>query len=193
MIVKTLGRFCLPACSLKSSSETVPVKFLLFPSITHQNPFVLKQFPSKFLLFPSITHQNLFVPIKFSNSSNQIPLVPINNPSKSFCSHQLPINFTLFPSNFLFFPTQPYINPHKALKFVRDWGRRLLGVAEQKVRNFCLPGFVKDRGQICFLQGRLPHFFLHVHLSAKSVTCVPITYDYIIISGTGRTKSGTSR
>jgi hypothetical protein len=52
---------------------------------------------------------------------------------------------------------------------------------------------VKDRGQICFLQGRLPHFFLHVHLSAKSVTCVPITYDYIIISGTGRTKSGTGR
>jgi hypothetical protein len=25
-------------------------------------------------------------------------------------------------------------------------------------------------------------------ISAKSVTCVPITYDYIIISGTGRTK-----
>jgi hypothetical protein len=23
---------------------------------------------------------------------------------------------------------------------------------------------VEDRGQICFLQGRRPHFFLHVHL-----------------------------
>jgi hypothetical protein len=23
---------------------------------------------------------------------------------------------------------------------------------------------VEDHGQICFLQGRLPHFFLHVHL-----------------------------
>jgi hypothetical protein len=23
---------------------------------------------------------------------------------------------------------------------------------------------VEDRGQICFLQGKLPHFFLHVHV-----------------------------
>ncbi len=27
-----------------------------------------------------------------------------------------------------------------------------LGAAEQKVRIFCLPGFVEDRGQICILQ-----------------------------------------
>jgi hypothetical protein len=58
-----------------SSFEIVPIKFLVFPSITHQNPFVLKQF--------------------LSNSS---------------CSHQQPITFLLFP-------TQPYINPHKALTF----------------------------------------------------------------------------
>jgi hypothetical protein len=27
---------------------------------------------------------------------------------------------------------------------------------------FCLPGFVADRGQICFSHGSLPRFFLHV-------------------------------
>jgi hypothetical protein len=45
----------------------------LFPSITHQYPFVLKKFPNnshqiplvpiKFLLFPSSPHQNPFVPV----------------------------------------------------------------------------------------------------------------------------------
>jgi len=144
-----LGRAQIPLVPINNSSksfcsQTIPIKFLLFPSITHQNPFV---------------------PIKFSNSSNQIPLVPINNPSKSFCSHQTSHQLYFVSINLLFFPTQPYyINPHKALNFVRDWGRRLLGAAKQKVRIFCLPGFVEDRGQICFLQGRRPHFFLHVHL-----------------------------
>jgi len=88
----------------------------------------------KFLLFPSITHQNLFVLIKFPINSYQIPLVPINYPSKSFCSYQVPIKFLLFlnqvsigPINFPLFsssfhqvpfvPNQPYINPHKALNF----------------------------------------------------------------------------
>jgi hypothetical protein len=98
-------------------SQTVPIKFLLFPSITYQNPFVLIKFsngsyqislvpinnPSKsfcsrqvlkwFQSNSSCSHQQpikiLFVFIKFSNSSNQIPLVPVNNPSKSFCSHQV--------------------------------------------------------------------------------------------------------
>jgi hypothetical protein len=32
-------------------------------------------------------------PIKFPHSSHQIPLVPINIPSKSFCSHQVPKKF----------------------------------------------------------------------------------------------------
>jgi len=70
-------------------SQTVPVKFLLFPLITHQKPFVL---------------------IKFSNNSYQFFLVLINNPSKSFCFHQV----LSVPINFFVFPTQPYINPHKA-------------------------------------------------------------------------------
>ncbi len=35
-------------------------------------------------------------PIKFPNSSHQIPLVPINIPSKLFCSHQVP---NIFSSN----------------------------------------------------------------------------------------------
>jgi hypothetical protein len=47
-------------------------------------------------LFPSISHQNPFILIKFQKNSNQIPLVLYNNPSKSFCSHQVPRKF---PSN----------------------------------------------------------------------------------------------
>jgi len=41
-------------------------------------------------------------------------------------------------------------------------GRRLPGAAEQKVGIFCLPGFVEERGQICFSRGSLPPFFLDV-------------------------------
>jgi hypothetical protein len=41
-------------------------------------------------------------------------------------------------------------------------GRRLPGAAKQNVGIFCLPGFVADRGQICFLRGSLPRFFLRV-------------------------------
>jgi hypothetical protein len=87
-----------------SSSQAVSIKFLLFPSITHQNPFVL---------------------IKFSKNSHQIPLVPIKFPlfsSSSHCSHQVPIVLI----NFLLFPTQLHINPHKALNFVRDSDGRVL-------------------------------------------------------------------
>jgi len=94
-----------------SSSKTVSIKFLLFPSISHQNPFVL---------------------IKFLNNSHQIPLVPINNPSKSFCSpqvpkqfpsnsscsHQQPIKILLFPESsqkvlikFLLFPLSSHQYP----------------------------------------------------------------------------------
>ncbi len=44
--------------------------------------------------------------------------------------------------------------------------RRLPGAAEQNVGIFCLPGFVADRGQICFSR-----FFLHVrNPSAKALT-----------------------
>ncbi len=39
-------------------------------------------------------------------------------------------------------------------------GRRLPGAAEQNVGIFCLPGFVLDRGQICFSRGSLLRFFL---------------------------------
>ncbi len=58
-----------------SSSQKVPIKFLLFPSISHQNPFVLTKLP---------------------NNYHQVPLVPINNSSKSFYSHQVPIKILLF-------------------------------------------------------------------------------------------------
>ncbi len=63
------------------SSQTIPIKFLLFSSITHQNPFV---------------------PIEFPKNSHQIPLVPINNPSKSFCSHRVPLVPINNPSKFFF-------------------------------------------------------------------------------------------
>jgi hypothetical protein len=62
---------------VSSSSQTIPINFLLFPSITHQNPL-------------------------FSSSSHEIPFVPIKFSSKSFCPPQLPINFLFVPN-----PTQP--------------------------------------------------------------------------------------
>jgi hypothetical protein len=81
------------------SSQIVPIEFLLFPSISHQNPFVLIKFSIFFHQIPLVPIKILFVPIKFqSNSfcshqvpkkSHQIPLVPINKPSISFCSHQV--------------------------------------------------------------------------------------------------------
>ncbi len=46
---------------VSSSSQTIPIKFLLFPSITHQNP-----------LFSLSSHQNPFVP----TTSHQLPFVP---------------------------------------------------------------------------------------------------------------------
>ncbi len=63
----------------------------------------------------SCSHQNPFVLIKFPNNSHQIPLVPINNQSKSFCSQKVLIKFFLLPSNsqkvlikFLLFPSIPF-------------------------------------------------------------------------------------
>jgi hypothetical protein len=41
-------------------------------------------------------------------------------------------------------------------------GKRRPGAAEQKVGIFCLPGFVADRGPICFSSGSLPRFFPHL-------------------------------
>jgi hypothetical protein len=35
---------------------------------------------------------------------------------------------------------------------------RLPGAAEQKVKIFCLPGFVEDRRQMCFSRGRSAAF-----------------------------------
>jgi hypothetical protein len=85
-----------------SSSQIVPIKFLLFPSKSFCSHQVPKKFPSN----SSCSHQ---VPIKFllfSSSSHQIPLVPINNPSISFCSHQVPKQFhqiSLVPIATLFY------------------------------------------------------------------------------------------
>jgi hypothetical protein len=121
-----------------SSSQTIPIKFLLFPSITYQNPFVL---------------------IKFPNNSHQIPLVPINNPSKSFCSQKVLIKFLLFPLSSHQHPFVPMAMEDRqvstndapsstlpelpavrgqARKGATMAGRRLPGAAEQKLGIFFL-------------------------------------------------------
>jgi hypothetical protein len=100
-----------------------PIKFSLFPSITHQNSFIfikVSNYSYQIPLVPISIPSNSFVFIKFSNISYQIPLAPINNPSKSLCCHQVPIKF---PSSFrcshqlLLFTTQPYKKPYKTLTF----------------------------------------------------------------------------
>jgi hypothetical protein len=75
-------------------SHQVPHKFPSNFSCSHQLPII------KILLFPPIKFQsNSFL---FQSSSHQIPVVPINKSSVSFCSHQAPkknlIKFLLFPS-----------------------------------------------------------------------------------------------
>ncbi len=92
-------------------------------------------------------------------------VVPINNPSKFFCSHRVPKQFS----------------PKNHQNCVRDWGRVLNGAPQflgrpeeelrwqadvcrvqqsRKSRFSALPGFVQNRGQICFLRGSRPRFFL---------------------------------
>jgi hypothetical protein len=41
-------------------------------------------------------------------------------------------------------------------------GRRRAGAAEKNIGIFRLPGFVADRGPICFSSGSLPRFFPHL-------------------------------
>ncbi len=94
------------SCSLQVSNKfilfhQVPIKFLLFPSITHQCPFVLIKFPKN---SPESSHQSPFVLIKFPNNSHQIPLVPISILLFSSSSQTIPIKFLLFPSNSFLFP-----------------------------------------------------------------------------------------
>ncbi len=117
-----------------SSSQTVPIEFLLFSLISHQNPFVL---------------------IKFSNNSHQIPLVPINNPSKffvpikfqssSFCSHQVSNKFLLFPSSsqkflikFLLFPSVTHQYPFVLIKFSKNSHKFLMSPSNSHQIPFIL-------------------------------------------------------
>jgi len=108
------------------NSHQVPLVPIKYPSksfcshkflnSSYQIPLVLVSNPSK-----------SFVPIKFSIFSSTSHQLPINFPLTSSCSHQYPIKILLFsssshcshqfPINFILFPTQPYINPHKALTF----------------------------------------------------------------------------
>jgi hypothetical protein len=96
---------------VSSSSQTIPVNFLLFPSITYPNPL-------------------------FSWSSHQIPFVSIKFSSKSFCSHNFPLfpQLPFVPNPNQPNPTQPNINPQKALNFVRDLGRVLNGAPQFRGR-----------------------------------------------------------
>jgi hypothetical protein len=85
---------------VSSSSQTSPIGFLLFPSITHQNPL--------FSSNPFCSHQVL---IKYS--------------SKSFCSHNFP-STSLCSLNFLLFPTQPnptLNKPTQSSKFCERLGQ----------------------------------------------------------------------
>jgi hypothetical protein len=156
--------------------QTSPIKFILFSSIIHQYPFVLIQFPNNSHQIPLVPINNASKSIcshQVPKHSHQIPLVPINDPSKSFCFHQVPIKFLSFPSS-------SYQNPFVSINFqsakqsaavpgqagrgAPGAGRRMPGAAEHKIEIFCLPGFVEDRGQICFSRGSLPCFFLHVRV-----------------------------
>jgi hypothetical protein len=132
-----------------------------------------------FLFFEGV---GAWFPIKFPNSSHQIPLVPINIPSKSFCSHQV---LKQFPSNsscshqqpisiLLFvikFPKSSHQIPLRrwTVGLVRDSRRVLNGVPQFVGRHsgrptsagcgraesldFLPATFCVDRGQICFSRG----------------------------------------
>ncbi len=113
-------------------SHQYPIKILLFSSSS-------QTIPIKFLLFPSTTHQYLFIFIKFPKSSHQISLVPINKPSISFCSHQVPKKFLCSHQN-AFVPMamedrQVSTGEHRwarrwTVRLVRDSGRVLNGVPQ---------------------------------------------------------------
>jgi hypothetical protein len=92
-----------------SSSQTVPIEFLLFPLISHQNSFVLIKFPN----IPINNSSKFFVPIKFQSSS--------------FCSHQVSNKFFLFPSSsqkvlikLLLFPSITHQYPFVLIKFPKN-------------------------------------------------------------------------
>jgi hypothetical protein len=87
-------------------------------------------FPFKFL-FPSISHQNPFILIKFQKNSNQILFVPFNNPSKSFCSHQVPKQF---PSNSFILIKFPKV-PSKILLFPWLWRIVRVSTGENEVNG----------------------------------------------------------
>jgi hypothetical protein len=54
-------------------------------------------------------------------------------------------------------------------------GRRRAGAAEKNVGIFRLPGFVADRGPICFSSGSLPRFFPHVRDPSISLSLSPVS------------------
>ncbi len=123
-------------------------------------PSSSQKVPIKFLLFPSITHQYAFGFIKFPNNSCQLPLVPINNLSKSFvlmkfssnpfCQHQVLIKILLFPQ--LPFvpstsfcsqpkPTQPNPTQHKPTKSSKFCER----LGQSAKRSAPVPGQARKR------------------------------------------------
>ncbi len=126
--------------------------------ISHQVP---KQVPTS----SSCSHQNPFVLIMFPKNSHQIPLVPINNPSISFCSHQVPEQF---PSRFPLFPSssdqhrfvpmamkdRQVSTGERALRWtVRDSGRVLNGCGRAESRDF-LPARFCGRARADLLLAR---------------------------------------
>jgi hypothetical protein len=128
-----------------SSPQTVPIKFFLFLSIFHQNPFVL---------------------IKFPNNSRQIPFVPMSMEIGRWAQVSTKVNGDT---------RERLGRSAKRSAAVRGQdGRgatvaasRLSGATEHKVGIFCLRVFVEDRGQICFSLGSLPRFFFMCPKSLK--------------------------
>jgi hypothetical protein len=81
--------FCLPTCLPAPwnplAERKAGRKTKCAHECTHSLPIFLAPYQAWF-------------PIKFPNSSHPIPLVPTNNPSRSFCSHQVPKPFPSNPS-----------------------------------------------------------------------------------------------
>jgi hypothetical protein len=143
-----------------------PSKSFLFPSSS-------QTIPINFLLFLSNCHQIHFVPIKFPSNSCCSHQVPKKFPSNSSCFNQVPNKILLFPwlwrigrwaRRWNGETRQRLGQSAKLSTAIRGQagrgatvaGRRLPRAAEEKVGIFCLPGFVEDRGQICFSRSSLP-------------------------------------
>ncbi len=134
-------------------SHQVPKQFPSNSSCSHRYPIQILLFsPSS----QKITIKFLLFPLSF----NQIHFIPSS-------SQKVPIKFLLFSSPWRWAQVSTKVNGETRARLGQSAkrsatihgqagrgatvaARRLQGVAEQKLGIFCQPGFVQDRGQICF-------------------------------------------